>query len=105
MSGCGSNRAAGSAPNSCWRTNSANPAATHRSYELIARAVTPQFQGHAQATLDAARARQSGPRQTRGGAGAQAVEDARVRYGAEVAKRAGSVFRSFPRSSLSLRAG
>ena len=34
--------------------NSADPRATLRSYELIARHVMPQFQGHAQATLDAA---------------------------------------------------
>jgi limonene 1,2-monooxygenase len=34
--------------------NWANPSATARSYELIAREVMPQFQGHAQATLDAA---------------------------------------------------
>jgi limonene 1,2-monooxygenase len=31
----------------------ANPAATHRSYELIAQHVMPQFQGHAQPTIDA----------------------------------------------------
>jgi limonene 1,2-monooxygenase len=36
----------------------ANPAATHRSYELIAQHVMPVFQGHAQPTIDA-RARAS----------------------------------------------
>src|SRR5262252_11130580 len=66
--------------------NWANPSATHRSYELIAREVMPQFQGHAQATLDAAR-RAKEVRETLAAAQAQAVEDARTRYGAEVAKR------------------
>jgi limonene 1,2-monooxygenase len=56
--------------------NWANPSATLRSYELIAREVMPRFQGHAQATLDAARRAQS-----------QAVEDARARYQAELTKR------------------
>ena len=32
----------------------ANPEATKRSYELIARHVMPQFQGHARPTIDAA---------------------------------------------------
>jgi limonene 1,2-monooxygenase len=46
----------------------------------------PLFQGHAQATLDAAqRARQV--RENLAAAQNQAVEDARARYGAEVAKR------------------
>ena len=66
--------------------NWANPSATHRSYELIAREVMPQFQGHAQATLDAAR-RAKAVRESLAAAQAQAVEDARARYGAEVAKR------------------
>ena len=47
--------------------NWANPQATLRSYELIAREVMPRFQGHAQATLDAAR-RAKGPRGPRSGA-------------------------------------
>jgi limonene 1,2-monooxygenase len=68
--------------------NWANPAATQRSYELIAREVMPQFQGHAQATLDAAR-RAKDVRENLAAAQAQAVEDARARYGAEVAKRGG----------------
>ena len=69
--------------------NWANPAATRRSrYELIAREVLPQFQGHAQATLDAAR-RAKDVRENLAAAQAQAVEDARARYGAEVAKRGG----------------
>src|SRR6476660_2335513 len=66
--------------------NWANPSATVRSYELIAREVMPQFQGHAQATLDAAR-RAKDVRENLAAAQAQAVEDARARYGAEVAKR------------------
>ena len=66
--------------------NWANPSATVRSYELIAREVMPQFQGHAQATLDAAR-RAKEVRENLAAAQAQAVEDARARYGAEVAKR------------------
>jgi limonene 1,2-monooxygenase len=68
------------------RQNWANPSATVRSYELIAREVMPQFQGHAQATLDAAR-RAKEVRESLAAAQAQAVEDARARYGAEVAKR------------------
>jgi limonene 1,2-monooxygenase len=68
--------------------NWANPTATQRSYELIAREVMPQFQGHAQATLDAAR-RAKDVRENLAAAQAQAVEDARARYGAEVAKRGG----------------
>jgi limonene 1,2-monooxygenase len=55
---------------------------------LIAREVMPQFQGHAQATLDAAR-RAKDVRENLAAAQAQAVEDARARYGAEVAKRGG----------------
>src|ERR1700758_3142957 len=66
--------------------NWANPSATARSYELIAREGMPQFQGHAQATLDAAR-RAKEARESLAAAQAQAVEDARARYGAEVAKR------------------
>ena len=59
---------------------------TLKSYELFARYVMPQFQGHAQATLDAAR-RAKEVRESLAAAQAQAVEDARARYGAEVAKR------------------
>src|SRR3954468_21008036 len=66
--------------------NWANREATQRSYELIAREVMPQFQGHAKATLDAAQ-RAKDVRETLAAAQAQAVEDARARYGAEVAKR------------------
>jgi limonene 1,2-monooxygenase len=66
--------------------NWANPQATMRSYELIAREVMPQFQGHAQATRDAAqRARERRPELAE--AQAQAVEAARTRYQTEVAKR------------------
>src|SRR5438477_186356 len=66
--------------------NWATPTATQRSYERIAREVMPQFQGHAQATLEAAR-RAKDVRENLAAAQAQAVEDARARYGAEVAKR------------------
>jgi limonene 1,2-monooxygenase len=66
--------------------NWANPQATQRSYELIAREVMPQFQGHARSTLDAARrAKESRP--ALADAQMQAVEAARTRYDAEVAKR------------------
>jgi limonene 1,2-monooxygenase len=66
--------------------NWANPSATLRSYELIAREVMPRFQGHAQATLDAAR-RAQGLREGLAAAQSQAVEDARTRYQAELTKR------------------
>jgi limonene 1,2-monooxygenase len=66
--------------------NWANPLATLRSYELIAREVMPQFQGHAQATLDAAR-RAKEVLENLAAEQAQAVEGARVRYQAELAKR------------------
>jgi limonene 1,2-monooxygenase len=66
--------------------NWANPQATARSYELIAREVMPQFQGHARPTLDAAeRAREV--REKLAAAQTQAVEDARNRYQQEVATR------------------
>jgi limonene 1,2-monooxygenase len=62
--------------------NWANPKATLRSYELIAREVMPRFQGHAQATLDAAqRARAS--REELAATHARAVEAAGERYRAE----------------------
>jgi len=66
--------------------NWANPPATLRSYELIAREVMPHFQGHAQATLEAAR-RAKEVRESLAAEQAQAVEGARVRYEAELAKR------------------
>jgi limonene 1,2-monooxygenase len=66
--------------------NWADPRATARSYELIAREVMPRFQGHRQATLDATqRARQDRPELA--DAQAQAVEAAQARYKAELAKR------------------
>jgi limonene 1,2-monooxygenase len=60
----------------------ANPEATRRSYDLIAREVMPRFQGHAHPTLQAAdRARAARPeladQQTK------AVEAMRVKYAAE----------------------
>ena len=66
--------------------NWANPQATLRSYELIAREVMPQFQGHAQATLDAAR-RAKEAREGLAAAQSQAVEDARTRYQKELGER------------------
>ena len=66
--------------------NWANPQATLRSYELIARNVMPQFQGHAQATLDAAHRAQAA-RPELAAVHAQAVEDARKRYETETAAR------------------
>src|SRR6202790_602356 len=66
--------------------NWANPVASLRSYELIAREVMPQFQGHAKATLDAAR-RAKEVREHLAAAQSQAVEAARAGYEAEVAKR------------------
>jgi limonene 1,2-monooxygenase len=66
--------------------NWASPQATLRSYELIAREVMPQFQGHAEATLDAAhRAKEA--REGLAAAQSQAVEEARTRYQAESAER------------------
>lgn len=67
--------------------NWANPEATRRNYELIAREVMPHFQrGHHRATMEAAdRARAARPELAE--AQAQAVEAARTRYTAEVAKR------------------
>ena len=62
--------------------NWANPAATLRSYELIARHVMPRFQGQAHPTLDAAeRARAARPELA--DVHAKAVETARERYAAE----------------------
>jgi limonene 1,2-monooxygenase len=66
--------------------NWANPQATLRSYELVARHVMPRFQGHHQATMDAAhRAREARP--DLAAVHAQAVEDARVRYEQAKARR------------------
>ena len=68
--------------------NWANPPATARSYELIARHVMPVFQGHAQATLDAAeRARAARPELA--AVHAKAVEAAGERYAKERAARTG----------------
>ena len=62
--------------------NWANPAATLRSYELIARHVMPRFQGQAHPTLAAAeRARAARPELA--DVHAKAVETARERYAAE----------------------
>ncbi len=66
--------------------NWADPAATHRSYELIAREVMPHFQGHHLATMDSA-ARAEKLRPDLAAKHAQAVEDMQTRYAAEVAGR------------------
>ncbi len=59
--------------------NWAHPQATLRSYELVARHVMPRFQGHHEATMNAAqRARKARP--DLAAVHAQAVEDARIRY-------------------------
>ncbi len=66
--------------------NWADPAATHKSYELIARHVMPQVQGHYLPTMDAA-ARAEKLRPELAAKHAQAVEDMQSRYAAEVAAR------------------
>jgi limonene 1,2-monooxygenase len=66
--------------------NWADPAATHKSYELIARHVMPQVQGHYLPTMDAA-ARAEKLRPELAAKHAQAVEDMQTRYAAEVAAR------------------
>jgi limonene 1,2-monooxygenase len=66
--------------------NWANPQATLRSYELVARHVMPQFQGHSRFTVDAAeRARSARPELA--AVHAKAVEVATERYAAETAAR------------------
>lgn len=66
--------------------NWASPEATKRSYELIARHVFPQFQGHAKASLAASdRARSARPELA--AIHAKAVEDATQRYQVEKAAR------------------
>ena len=64
--------------------NWADPAATLRSYELIARHVMPRFQGHAHSTVDAAR-RAGAARPELVAVHAKAVETAHERYAAEIA--------------------
>ncbi len=66
--------------------NWADPAATHKSYEMIARHVMPQVQGHYAPTMDAA-ARAEKLRPDLAAKHAQAVEDMTARYAAEVAAR------------------
>ena len=61
----------------------ANPAATHRSYELIAKHVLPQFQGQAWSTLQA-KARAEASRPELAAAHIKAVEDVTAAYHAEV---------------------
>lgn len=64
--------------------NWADPAATLRSYELIARHVMPRFQGHAHPTMDAAQ-RAEAARPELAVVHAKAVETARERYATESA--------------------
>ena len=67
--------------------NWANPTATLRSYELVARHVMPHFQSHAKASLDAER-RAKELRTSLAAAHSKAVDEARSRYQAEVVSRA-----------------
>ncbi len=62
----------------------ANPVATHRSYELIAQHVAPQFQGQAWSTLQA-KARAEASRPELAASHLKAVEAVTARYQAEVA--------------------
>ena len=66
--------------------NWANPAATLRSYELIAQHVMPRFQGHAHPTVEAAQRAQA-VRPELAAIHEKAVETARSRYAEEVARR------------------
>lgn len=66
--------------------NWANPEATRKSYELIARHVMPHFQGHYRSTMDAA-ARAEKLRPELAEIHAKAVEDMGAKYQAEVAAR------------------
>ena len=66
--------------------NWANPQATLKSYELIAREVMPRFQGHWHPTMDAA-ARAEKLRPDLAAKHAKAVEEMGARYAAEVAAR------------------
>lgn len=65
----------------------ANPEATRRNYDLIARYVMPRFQGQAQATIDAAE-RARAVRSDLADQQAKAVEAMRAKYQAEVAAAA-----------------
>ncbi|MFP4275463.1 MAG: LLM class flavin-dependent oxidoreductase, partial [Paracoccaceae bacterium] len=66
--------------------NWADPQATHKSYELIARHVMPHFQGHFLPMMDsAARAEKLRPELAE--KHAKAVEDMQSRYADEVAAR------------------
>ena len=65
----------------------ANPLATHRSYELIAQHVMPEFQGQAWSTRNA-KERAMATREGHASAHQQAVEDVTAKYAAEVATKA-----------------
>ena len=64
----------------------ANPVATHRSYELIAQHVMPEFQGQAWSTRNA-KERAMATREGHASAHQQAVEDVTAKYAAEVAAK------------------
>jgi limonene 1,2-monooxygenase len=66
--------------------NWANPEATRKSYELIARHVMPHFQGHYQPMIDAA-SRAAKARPDLAARHAKAVEEMQARHDAEVAAR------------------
>jgi limonene 1,2-monooxygenase len=68
--------------------NWADPAATRKSYELIARHVMPRFQGHYHPTMDAA-ARAQKLRPELAAQHSKAVEEMEGRYAEEVAARGG----------------
>jgi limonene 1,2-monooxygenase len=65
----------------------ANPLATHRSYELIAKRVFPEFQGQAWSTLQA-KARAEASRPELAAAHISAVEAVSAKYQAELAAKA-----------------
>jgi limonene 1,2-monooxygenase len=61
----------------------ANPVATHRSFELIAQHVFPQFQGQAYSTMEAKR-RAEASRPEMAAAHMQAVEAVTAKYQADI---------------------
>jgi len=64
----------------------ANPQATHRSFELIAQHVFPQFQGQAYSTIEA-KLRAEASRPEMAAAHMQAVEAVTAKYQTEIAAR------------------
>jgi len=61
----------------------ANPAATHRSYELISQHVFPKFQGQGWSTIEA-RARAKASRPEMAAQHLKAIEDVTAKYHADV---------------------